>query len=186
MPGRGLPGAHGSGDAEIRHERVTRIEQDVGWLDVPVDHVAAVRVAQRIGHLACDPERVADRELAFPGEAVPQGLALDVGHDVVDQPIGLVRIVQRQDVRVVETSGDLNLAQESGRSHIGGQLGAEHFHGYRALVLEVVGQEDSRHPALPQFPLDLVAGGKRVADAFEQLHHGRPTPPGAGAWPVSR
>ena len=49
--------------------RVAGVEQDVGRLDVPVDHVGAVRVAQRVRHLARDLERVADRELALPGDA---------------------------------------------------------------------------------------------------------------------
>ncbi len=162
------------------------VQQDVCRLDVPVHDVGAVSVAQRIRHLARDLERVADRELAFPGEAPLQGLALDIGHDVVDQPIGLVGIVERQDVRVVEAGGNLNLAEEAGCAHLRGQVGAEHLDGNGALVLEVVGQEDLGHPALPQFPLKLVAGGERSAEAFKQLRHdGRlPEKSFARMWPI--
>ena len=67
-----LAAADRPGDAEIGHQRVPRVEQDVGRLDVPVDHAGPVRVAQRIGHLAGDLERVADRELALPDEPLAQ------------------------------------------------------------------------------------------------------------------
>ncbi len=66
VPGGGLRAADGPGDAEVRHQRVPRIQQDVGRLDVAVDHVAAVRVAQRVRHLASDLERLGHRELTFP------------------------------------------------------------------------------------------------------------------------
>ena len=102
------------GDAEVRHQRVARVQQDVRGLDVPVHHLGAVRVAQRVGDLARDLERVVDRQLALPGQALAQRLALDVGHDVVHQAVGLVRVVERKDVGMVEPGRDLNLAQEPG------------------------------------------------------------------------
>ena len=105
--------------------RVARVEQDVGRLDVPVDHAGAVGVAQGVGHLARDLERVVDRELALVVEPLAEGLALDVGHDVEDQAVDLVGVVQRQDVGVVQPGGDLDLAEEPGRPDLGGQLGAQ-------------------------------------------------------------
>ena len=60
--------------------------------------VAAVR------HLARNLERIADGELALAIEALPQRLPLDVRHDIVDQSVHLVGIVQRQDVRVVQAT----------------------------------------------------------------------------------
>ena len=136
-----------------------------------MDDAGAVRVAQRVGHLARDLERVADRELPLPREPLPQRLALDVGHDVEDQAIHLVGVVQRQDVRVMQPGRDLDLAQEPGGADFGGQLGAKHFDRDVTLVLEVVGQEDLGHPALPKLPLEPIAGRQRRAEAFEQLCH---------------
>ena len=51
------------------------------------------------------------------------------------------------------------------------QLGAEHFDGDLALVLEVVSEEDLGHPALPQLTLQRVPGGERLGEAFEELRH---------------
>ena len=50
----GSGGAHGSRDAEVRHQRVAALEQDVLRLDIAVDHTVPVRVAQRVRHLARD------------------------------------------------------------------------------------------------------------------------------------
>jgi hypothetical protein len=136
-------------------------------LMIPVDHARLVGIALRVGHLATDLECIAHRQLAFSAESLAQGLSLDIGHDIVEKPVGLVRVVQRQDVRMVEAGRDLNLVQKPSGSHCLGQLGKEHLDRYRALILEIVGQEYLRHPALPQLTLELVAGGKRFAEAFE-------------------
>ena len=136
-------------------------------------HVAGVRVLQRVRHLARDPERVADGKRAFPRQPVPQGLPLDVRHGVVDQVVDLVRIVEGQDMRVMEARGDLDLAQESRGSHVRGQFGAEHLQGDRAIVLEVVGEIDHGHPALAQLPLEPIAGGECITEAPEQVSHDR-------------
>ena len=44
-----------------------------------------VRVIQRGGDLPHDADRLVDRELLLAGEPLPQRLARDVGHDVVEQ-----------------------------------------------------------------------------------------------------
>ncbi len=49
-----------------------------------MDDPVLVRVPQRAQHLRHDPHRLVERELALAGEAVPEGFALDVGHDVVE------------------------------------------------------------------------------------------------------
>ena len=120
-----LASAYRTGDTEIRHQRVARVEQNVGRFDVAVNHVAAVGVAQRVRHLARDLERLGAPELPFTQQALAQRLTLDVGHDIVKQPIGLIGVVERQDVRVVEPGGDLDLAEETGCSDVGGDIGSQ-------------------------------------------------------------
>ncbi len=132
-----------------------------------------MRIVQGIRHFACDLERVVDRQLVLPGEPLPQRVSLDIGHDIVDQAIDLIGVVERQDMGMVKASRDLNLTQEPGGSHLGGQVGAEHLYGDRALVLEVVGQEYLGHAALPQLSLDLVPRGEDLVEALQQLRHYR-------------
>ena len=175
VPGGGVARAHRARNAEVGDDGVARIEQDVRGLDVAVDDIAAVGVAQGVGDLARDLERVADRELAFTVEALAQGLALDVGHDVIDQAVDLVGIVQRQDVGMVQAGGDLDLTQKPGGADLCGKVGPEHLYGNGTLILEVVGQEDFRHPALTQLPLQPIAGGKRCTEAIKEFRHDGPT-----------
>ena len=120
-----------------------------------------MRVAQRVRHLASDLESFVDRELTFPGQALAQRFSLDIGHDIIEQPVGFIRVVQRQDVRVVETGGDLNLLEKPGCPERRGQLGPEHLQGNRALILQILGEEDVRHSPVPHFPLDLVTASER-------------------------
>ena len=174
MPGCSLSRSYGPGDAEIGHHRVAGVEQDVRRLDVPVHHVGAMGVAQRIRHLARDLERVVDGELAFPGQTLPEGLSLDVRHDIVGHALSLIGIVERQDVGMVETRGDLNLAEKPDRSYLRGDVGAEDLDGNRALVLEVMGEVDPCHPTLAQLPLESVAGSESRLETVERVGHYRP------------
>ena len=72
-----------------------------------------VRVVQRLGHLAGEPDRVLDRQLDLALQPVAQALALDVRHRVPEPPCRLARVEHGQDVRVLQPGGGLDLAQES-------------------------------------------------------------------------
>ena len=72
-------------DPEVRHARMPRREQNVLRLDVAVHNVAAVRVAQGVGHFPRDLEGILERQLPLAVEPLAQRLALDVGHDVVEK-----------------------------------------------------------------------------------------------------
>ena len=160
---------HRPGDAEVGHERVSALEEDVLRLDVAMDDAALVGVLQRLGGLAGDAKRVVQRQLLLPVEPVPERLALDERHDVVEQAFGLSRVVQAEDVGVLEGGGDADFAEEAVAAERGGELGAEHLDGDRPLVLDVPGEEDGRHPALARLALHGVAiaqGGSESVDRF--------------------
>ena len=70
-------------DAEVRDHGLSAGEQDVARLDVAMYHVVLVGVVQRLGDVAGDLDRLADRQLLFPRDPMAKRLALDVGHDVV-------------------------------------------------------------------------------------------------------
>ena len=119
---RGL-GRAGPGDAEVGQPGVALPQEDVLRLDVAVDHVAAVGVLQGVGDAAGDADGVAHREPAFAAEAVAEGAGLDVGHDVPEVAFILARVVDRQDVGMVEPGGELDLAVEALGGERGGELG---------------------------------------------------------------
>ena len=153
-PGLGHPVAagllHGEGDAEVGDQGGPVLEQDVLRLDVAVDHALAVGVVQRGRDLPRQPQGLVHRELLLPGQPRPQRFAGDVGHDVVEQSVGLARVDQAEDVRVLEVGGDLDLAEEALAAEDGGELGVEDLDGDLAAVLQVFGEIDRGHAALAQ------------------------------------
>ncbi len=157
----------GPGDAEVGHQRVPLVDQDVGRLDVAVDDPPLVGIGQRLGHLAGEADRLVDRQLPLALEAGRERLALDHRHHVVEDAALGARIVHRQDVGVAEPRRDLDLAQEPLGAEGLGQLGAHHLDRHLAVVLEVLGQVHRGHAALAQHPLDPVALGQRPADPVD-------------------
>ena len=155
-------------DAEVHDHRVAAGEHDVVRLDVAVDHAVFVGIPERAADFAGDLHRRVDRELRFAREPLPQRLALDERHDVIDQAAGLARVVEWEDVRVLECGGDRDFAEEPVAAEGGRDLGLEQLDGHTALVLEVLGEEDDGHPALTQLALDAVAVTDSRRDLLEE------------------
>ncbi len=154
MPGLGQPRTAGllqrARDPEVGDQGVPAAQQDVLRLDVPVDDPLPVGVGQRIGHLARELERLVHRELRLAIQAIPQRLALDVRHHVVEETGGLTRVVQRQDMRVAEVGRHLDLAQEAlGPEHVG-QLGTQDLERHRAVMPFVARQVHGGHATVAE------------------------------------
>src|SRR2546426_12470093 len=77
-----------------------------------VDDALPVGVAERVGDVAGDPERLVEREPALAPQAMAQRLSLEVRHDVVEQPCRLARREDWHDVRVAELRGKVDFADE--------------------------------------------------------------------------
>ena len=141
------------------------LQEDVLRLDVAVHDALLVRVLERIGDLARDPERVLDRELLLTVQSVAQRLPVHEGHHIEQEPARLSRVVQRQDVRVLQVCGRPDLGEKAFATQRGGEVRMEDLHRHAALVLEVQRQVDGRHPATAELALDAVAvdecGGER-------------------------
>jgi hypothetical protein len=89
---------------------------------------------------------------------VAKGLALDIGHDIVRagsarHVLERTRIEKWEDMRMLETGGDLDLPEKALRTECGHELRAQDLDGYQPAVLEVAGQVDRGHPAAAQLPL---------------------------------
>ena len=90
----------------------------------------------------------------------PQRLAFDVGHDVIELPVDLTRVVQWQDVRVCKPRSNLDLPQETLVPDRCGHLGVEGFDRDLAAVLQVVGQVDDGHASAAKLAPDPVTVGE--------------------------
>ena len=100
------------------------VQQDVLGLDVAVDHAVAVRVVERVGHLAwrCAPprrRRAASRGRAGRAASRPRRTASRRRGSRRPSP----RVEQRQDVRMLQARRGLDLDQEPLGAEHGGELG---------------------------------------------------------------
>ncbi len=116
-PRGGEPGVareeRGPGNPEVRHHRIAARQQDVARLDVPMDHALVMGVRQRFAHVAGDAHGLVDFEMSLAIEPVPQRLAVDERHHVVELPVGGAGVVHRHDVGMGEAGRDLDLAQKA-------------------------------------------------------------------------
>ena len=161
-PGLGHPAAaglaRGQRDAEVGDQRLAVVQQDVLGLDVAVDDAVAVGVVERAGDFGGDAHRIGDRELLLPIEPVPKDLALDERHHVEEEGIGRAGVEQRQDVRVLQVGGRLDLAEEPVGADDRGQLRPQDLDRDLAVVLEVLGEVHRRHAALRPAPARSGSG----------------------------
>jgi hypothetical protein len=65
-------------------------------------------------------------------------------------------IVEREDVRVVETRGDLDLAEEAIGPDDRGKFGVQYLQRDLAVMLDVLGQIDGGHATTTNLPLEAV------------------------------
>ena len=63
-------------------------------------------------------------------------------------------------MRVLEVRGGLDLREEPLGADRSGQLRPQHLHRDLAVVLQVLGEVDRRHPAPAHLPLDAIAVGE--------------------------
>ena len=163
---------HGERDAEVGHEGLAILQQDVLGLDVAMDDAALVGELEGGRDFLRQADRVVDRQLLLPGEAGAEGLALDERHDVIQETIGFARIDQAEDVGVLEAGGGLDLGEEAVAADDGAQFGMEDLDGDLTGVLEVLGEVDGGHAALAELALEAVAVGERRSEASQRIAHG--------------
>src|SRR3989449_11431555 len=144
-----------------------------------------MRVVERTGDATGQPDRLLDRELLLPLEAPPQRFGFHVRHYVVDQAARLAGIEQRQDVRVLQVGGYPDLTQEALDPEHGGELGAQHFQGDVAIVLEIPREIYGRHATGTDLAFDSVVLGKGRPETFERIGHSVPNVP-PGEWSGQR
>ena len=99
-------------------------EQDVVGLDVAVDDAAFVRVGERFRDVAEDARPLRRSAARRLGRARAQRFALDEGHRVVRESVDLAGDEDRDDVRMLEARGELDLALEAVDVDAGGEFRA--------------------------------------------------------------
>ena len=149
------------------------LEQNVFRLDVAMHHTTLMRVLQRVCHFAGNAQRVVDGQLLFAIQPIAQRLAIHKRHDVEDGAVHLTRIMQRENVRMLQICRRLDLGQKPLGANRHREFGLEHLDRDLAIVLEVLGEIDGSHATSAKFTLDAVAATQRRAEATEHVTHVR-------------
>ena len=170
--------AHRLGQAPVDDQRLAVLaDDDVGRLDVAVEHAAAVGVVDRVADVDEPPQELAQRQRAparvvlqrrvgvEAGDGVLEAVAADEPHRVVGPAVAVAaQAVDRDDPRVLEAAGDLGLEDEPGAA--GGVVGVvveDLLERDLAVQLGVERDEDRAQPAAGVGPQDAeplaVAGG---------------------------
>jgi hypothetical protein len=152
------------GQAEVGDARLALgVDQDVGRLEVAVQHAAAVREVDRLGDDADVAHRLQRRQRVFAHQ-FGQAAALDVIHREVVLPLLLADLVDGDDVGVLEAGGGPGFLLEA--AHVGfvGELPAQdHLQGDDAVEADLPRLEHHPHAAagdlLQQLVVAEVAGG---------------------------
>ena len=148
---------HGQRDAEVGEHGLAFLDEDVLRLDVAVDEALAVRIVERTRHLLRDGDGFVEAKLVFAIQLVAQGFAADIGKDVVEESVGLARVDEGEDVRMIELRGDLDLGEKALAAEDGAEFGAEDLERHLAIELAVAGEVDDGHSAGAKLSLDDVA-----------------------------
>ena len=172
LPGRGDAdlGERLLAEPEVGEVHVIRLaapghpaEQHVAWLHVPVDQAVGVGLVQRGGHLGDDvrgPDR-GQRALAVQQRA--HVLAADVAHRDVQVLLGVARVEDRHDVRMIDRGRGPHLPEEPlPERRVPGQLGGQDFQCHRPVQPGVERAVDDRHPPAADLLHDLVASYLRA------------------------
>ncbi len=139
------------------------VEQEVGGLDVAVQHAARVRVLERGGDVAPDPRRLGQCQERLLVEHRPQRAALEQlqhheGHVVV------APVVHGHDVRVVQRRRELGLGPEPAEERgVLGQGRVQHLHRDLALQPGVLGDVDPTARARPDRAVQQVPAREDTA-----------------------
>jgi hypothetical protein len=162
---------HRFGDAEIGDDGGAFTEENILRLDVAVDDALAVRVRQRCGDVAQNRQTLVERNRTL-SNALAQRLSAHERHgEVRISADGLTRAEHGDDVRLLESCRELDLALEPRHREGVGELGREHFDDDVAAERFVAGDEDAGHAAGAELPLHGEALAESLLQLFEERVH---------------
>lgn len=142
--------------AKLRHARqaevghvgdAVQIDDDVGRLDVAVQHALTMRIVKSVGDRRHDLEDVVERQrrgFQFGFERA----TFDEFHHQIRTPVVLVKVEYLHDVEMFQARDDLRFALEAGEEVlIFLKCLVQHLDRHVAIQTRMVGFVDRRHPA---------------------------------------
>ena len=97
-----------------------------------------VGMLERAGYLLRKSQCFVDGKVRLPIQPIAKTFALHVRHDVVERTVRLPGVVQREDARMVQARGEVDLPQETIGAHARGEFRPQDLDGDTAPVLQIV------------------------------------------------
>ncbi len=144
-------------NAKVRDQREPVREQNIFGLHVTMDDPLGMGVLKGAGNLVDQPEGLLQRQVLLAHQPRTQGIVFDVRHHVIQLPAVGAGIMQRQDVRMRQLRGDVDLAQKAIVSDGRGDLGLHDLERDPAAMLRIVRQVDRGHASGGDPSNDAVA-----------------------------
>ena len=167
--GHRMRSQQGLGDSKIRNGGGVAGEQDVVWLDVPVDDTFGVRELQRARDVSENADRYGDRHGAGTHEMHPERLPFDEGHRVVGQPFRLSGREHRQDVWVLQSGGEQDLVLETLEIHAGREIGRKHFHHDTTTERALLREKHATHATAAELAFYAIGAGQRGLQPISKI-----------------
>ena len=150
------------GQAEIGKVRVLApsllVEQNVRGLHIPVHEPRCVGRVESICNLDCDCNRACRLERALAAQKLLQVRAIDVTHRDEQPSIRLSRLIDRDDVRVIEARRKARLAQHPiSETDVFGEIPKKELQRHRPLQASITSAIDLAHPSTAEHVLDHIA-----------------------------
>ncbi|MBK6458003.1 MAG: hypothetical protein IPF87_18270 [Gemmatimonadetes bacterium] len=152
------------------HDRLALVHKDILGLEVAMHHLPAMGIVERAGDRRGDTNGLVDPELLLALDALPQRLACDIRHHIEQQPRDFSRVKQRQQMWMLQIRGDADLSQKALDAQHGAELGAQHLERHLAVVPQVVGEVDGRHPAGPDLSIDAIPLTQARLESLSHVH----------------
>ncbi len=90
-------------------------------------------------------------------------MAVDERHDVVQHPIDVARIEERQNVWMLKISGELDLTKKSFSAECGATFRVEDLERDASMIPDVFRGVDGRHTASADDALDAIPLGEQCS-----------------------
>ncbi len=163
--GQGRFGAQREGDPEVAEQHPVAVQKDVPGLHVPVHHALPMGGLERVEQA---PAQLRHRARGKGAALEPprQRLPLHVIHHVVEKPVGRPRLVDRQDVRVVEPREEAGFAVKPLDGPGRGEFRPQDLDRDGTAEPAVPAQEDDPHPAGPQLALEVVLAREGISNTL--------------------
>ncbi len=151
---------------------MTFVQQDVLGLDVAMDDVVPMRVIERISHLDGDAERFVNGYRWAARKPIAQRLSRHDRHHEVQAAARFARVVEREDMRMIQAGGQLDLSKKALAAERFREIGTQDFDRDFPAVLVVVGQVDRGHTARSELAVESILMGERIGQDCRGLHSG--------------